>query len=77
MVSPSISHTTVAGERWDLLAWAYYGDPRLYTQIIMANPQVPISAVFDSGVIVAIPILQVSQAQTANLPPWKIASAGS
>jgi len=71
MASQYISHTTLAGERWDLLAWAYYGDPTLYTSIIMANPQVPISAVFDSGIILAIPLLQVSQAQTANLPPWK------
>jgi hypothetical protein len=77
MVSQFISHTTLAGERWDLLAWEYYGDPTLYTSIIMANPQVPISPAFDSGIILAIPILQVNQAQTANLPPWKLASSGA
>ncbi|MGH7842977.1 MAG: tail protein X [Candidatus Binataceae bacterium] len=72
MASQFISHTTVAGERWDLIAWIYYGNPTLYSQIIMANPRVPVFAVFDSGVVLAIPILQVNQVQASNLPPWKI-----
>ena len=71
MGSQYIAHTTLAGERWDLLAWAYYGDASLYGQIIMANPQVPIVSVFDAGLAIAVPILQVSQSQTTNLPPWK------
>jgi phage tail protein X len=65
-----ILHVTAAGERWDLLAWQYYGDATLYSPIIMANPSVPIEPVFEAGRQVAVPILFVQQSQTANLPPW-------
>lgn len=66
-----IAHVTVSGERWDLLAWNYYGDATLYSPIIMANPAVPIEPTFEAGLRIAIPLLQVSQSVTANLPPWK------
>ena len=33
-----IEHVTYGGERWDLLAWQYYGDPTNYSIIIMAIP---------------------------------------
>ncbi len=66
-----ITHITAAGERWDLLAWRYYGNATLYSPIIMANPSVPIEPVFEAGLTVLIPILQQSQALAVNLPPWK------
>ena len=68
--SQYIQHVTAAGERWDLLAWQYYGDAALYSPIIMANPQVPIEPVFEAGLQLWIPILFVQQSQIANLPPW-------
>jgi len=68
--SQFIQHITAASERWDLLAWQYYGDATLYSPIIMANPQLPIEPVFEAGLQVWIPILFVQQSQTANLPPW-------
>lgn len=71
MASPSsITHVTLAGERWDHLAWQYYGDAMLYSPIIMANPAVRISAAFDAGVMVQIPILQKPSAAANDLPPW-------
>ena len=66
-----ISHLTTAGERWDLLAWKYYGDASLYSPIIMANPLIPIEPAFEAGMSIAIPLLQVSQNAAVNLPPWK------
>jgi phage tail protein X len=72
-----ILHVTTAGERWDLLAWRYYGDPTDYSPIIMANPSVPIEPVFDAGVSIAVPLQQKSAVVTANLPPWKISAAVS
>lgn len=71
MASQFITHLTTSGDRWDLLAWTYYGDPTQYAAIIAANPAVPISAVLTPGTALAIPLLQASQVQTANLPPWK------
>ena len=70
-----ILHVTTAGERWDLLAWRYYGDPTDYSPIIMANPNVPIEPVFDAGVSIAIPLQQKSLVSQVNLPPWKMSQA--
>ncbi|MGH7905012.1 MAG: tail protein X [Candidatus Binataceae bacterium] len=66
-----IQHVTAAGERWDWLSWIYYGDPALYSAIIMANPGIPIEPVFEAGRIIAIPVIQKSNVMTADLPPWK------
>jgi phage tail protein X len=71
MYSQFITHVTSSGERWDLLAWTFYGNPALYSPIIMANPRIPIESVFEAGLEIAIPILQIDFAQTSNLPPWK------
>lgn len=74
MAAQFISHITEGGERWDLLAWQYYGNPTLYSPIILANPTIPIESVFDAGLVIAVPILQVSLTQTSALPPWKVQS---
>jgi phage tail protein X len=66
-----ITHITSAGERWDLLAWRYYGDATIYSPIIMANPSIPIEPAFEAGLTIAIPIIQLSTPQNSNLPPWK------
>jgi len=67
-----ILHITKAGERWDLLAWRYYGDPTDYNPIIMANPGVAIEPVFDAGISLAVPIVQKSTLVSVDLPPWKL-----
>jgi phage tail protein X len=71
--SQFISHITVAGERWDTLAWRYYGDATLFSPIIQTNPQIPIEAVFEAGLNIGIPLLMVDQTvqEAVDLPPWK------
>jgi phage tail protein X len=66
-----ITHITASGERWDLLAWNYYGDPTQFGPIVMANPMVPIEPVFEAGILLLIPILQEASVVPADLPPWK------
>ena len=68
-----ITHITSAGERWDLLAWQYYGDATLFSPIIQTNPQIPIEAVFEAGLVIGVPLLMVNPAvsSAADLPPWK------
>jgi phage tail protein X len=72
-----IEHVIKAGERWDTLAWKYYGDPYAYGRIIEANPALDIGTQLPSGTIVLIPIMSLAQAQSAEqlaaseLPPWK------
>lgn len=65
-----IQHVTFAGERWDVLAFQYYGDPTNYEVIISANPSVPIEPVFEAGIVIAIPIIQQQSVVTSGLPPW-------
>jgi len=67
----SITHISLAGDRWDLLAWRYYGDASLYSQIIQANPAVQIDAVLSAGTTVAIPLLAKPAVAAHSLPPWK------
>jgi phage tail protein X len=74
MTTQLLIHQTIAGERWDTLAWNYYGDPTLFSPIIMANPSIPIESVFEAGLSMGIPILQVAPASPENLPPWKSSS---
>ena len=62
-------HRTIVGERWDSIAWQYYGDPTLVNPLIMANPNVPIAAVFAAGVEIAVPILR-QESTPSDLPPW-------
>jgi phage tail protein X len=71
MPTQYITHITSEGERWDLLAWRYYGIPALYNPIIMANPQIPIEPVFEAGLTVSIPIIQTPVTPSPDLPPWK------
>jgi Phage Tail Protein X len=72
--SQFIKHITSNTERWDLLAWNYYGDPTLFGPIVMANPDVPIEAVFEAGRTILIPVIQQPSTTAANLPPWKQAT---
>jgi len=69
--SPYIQHITRQNERWDLLAWKYYGDPTLYGPIIQANPSQPIVGAFDAGTSIQIPILQKASDVSNDLPPWE------
>lgn len=64
-----ILHVTTEGERWDSLAWHYYGDPHRYQPIAQANPHVPLDAALPAGLRLAIPMLE-QQPITEDLPPW-------
>jgi phage tail protein X len=66
-------HITADGDRWDLLAWTYYGDATAYEQIIVANPEVPIIPILPAGVRLLIPVLDPPAPEVvAGLPEWRI-----
>ncbi len=71
----ALEHITKDGERWDTLAWRYYGNPHAYGPIIEANPAFDIGTLLPGGRLLLIPIMTVEQAQelvaTDDLPPWK------
>lgn len=66
------NYTTIQGDRWDTIAYKAYGDASLVQPIIAANPYIPVSAYFDGGVTLSIPIIeQSSSTDKSLLPPWK------
>lgn len=71
----AIEHVTRDGERWDALAWRYYGDPLAYGRIIVANPSADIKPTLPAGLLLLIPVLtleeQAAEQTNEDLPPWK------
>lgn len=78
-MSGHFEHTTVAGERWDLIAWRYYGAVHFQREIIAANRDLfrgpdgrvgPIPMRLPGGLVVRVPVIEIA-VDEANLPPWK------
>lgn len=64
-------HVTSEGDRWDTLAWRYYGDVSEMARIIATNPHVPIRPVLPGGVRIFIPVVKAADLEhNVNLPPW-------
>lgn len=76
-----LQHTTGPNERWDHLAYAYYGDANRTSPIIRANRRLfvgtlgPIPTVLPVGITLRIPILPPEPAASTDLPPWKRSAA--
>lgn len=67
-----LQHTTGAGQRWDTIAFQYYGDALAYERIVAANPQIPIVPALPAGIVLLIPIIEAPEVITGeDLPPWK------
>jgi phage tail protein X len=64
-----ISYVTYAGDRWDTVAWKFYGNATRFHAIIVANFAVPIYPVFPAGIQLSIPVLGPDKS-TQKLPPW-------
>ena len=70
MTQTVLKHTVKQGERWDNLAYYYYGDALEYGRLSSANPQLSFCEVLPTGATVFIPVLNVKPTQNENLPPW-------
>ena len=67
----SFNYTTTDGDRIDSLAFRFYGNNQGIQIIADANPDVPMTAVYPLGTVLIIPIIDDSQINTNDLPPWK------
>lgn len=69
MADQYLTHITQDGERWDQLAYRYYGAAHRYEPIMRANPQVPLTRALAAGLSLRIPVLEAAPT-TEDLPPW-------
>lgn len=69
MADQYLLHVTREGERWDQLAFRYYGSAHRYEPITRANPNVPLSPTLPAGLTLRIPLLDAPPV-TEDLPPW-------
>jgi phage tail protein X len=65
------TYKTKPGDRWDLIAFSAYGDITKISDLITANPRVPISAVIAENTVLNIPIKENALIKAESLPPWK------
>ncbi len=72
-----LEHVTGPNERWDHLAYRYYGDANRTSPIIRANRGLfeatlgPVPASLPVGLTLRIPILDPEPLAAELLPPWK------
>ena len=68
-----VEHKCCEGERWDLIALAYYGSGKNIRAIIRANPDYLGSLSFMGGEIIRVPVIDQTDAiqDTPQLPAWK------
>ena len=75
-----LQHVVGTNERWDTLAYRYYGDANRTGPIIKANRELfaddlgPIPAQLPVGLVLRIPVLDPEPVAAELLPPWKRAA---
>ena len=65
-----LKHIAKQGERWDSLAYYYYGNAQDYARIVNANPHIPLCEQLPVGALVYIPVLTVKPTNNEQMPPW-------
>ena len=72
-----IEHETTSGERWDHIAYKYYGDGKRISELIRANRDLflpdlkPVPIIFRGRIKIRVPILEAPALDDNLLPPWK------
>lgn len=62
-------YKTLQGDTWDGIAFKLYGDEKLMTLLINANPNYAETVVFSGYVTLVVPDKPVESSDT--LPPWR------
>lgn len=66
-------YITKEGDRPDLIAHKYYGSVDNMVDMIEANPDIQLLAIYPSGLNLRIPVIEsaISSVPDSKLPPWK------
>jgi len=70
-MSEYYTYITKDNDRWDLIAYQYYGDATKYEPIISANPNVSITPTLTAGIKLKIPVIETDSTIKFTLPPWR------
>lgn len=62
-------YTTKEGDTFDILALKFYNNENYAVEIMKANPKQIKNIVFDEGIQLVIPNIEIKEEST--LPPWK------
>lgn len=66
-----IKYTTVQGDTFDIIARFHaYGEEKMASYIIKANPDYSDVIIFDAGIMLRIPVLNNADSPE-SLPPWR------
>jgi phage tail protein X len=63
-------YRTVQGDTWDIIAKKLWGNEKLFTKLMEANPQHRYRMFFPEGVELIVPEIEMPT-QEVPLPPWK------
>ena len=63
-------YITAEGDTFDILAFKYYANEKLSSYIIQANLDYVDTLIFEQGISLSIPILNMTEVPE-SLPPWR------
>jgi len=67
-----IEHITTEGERWDQIAYLYYGDAARISELAEANEHLRLQPVLAGGLPLRVPVLENDdRLLPEEVPPWK------
>ncbi len=64
-------HITTYGQYWDEIAKKYYGDEKLMTIFLEANPQYSNLEKLPANIKIKVPIIEAPKTTEKKLPIWK------
>ena len=66
-----LTYIAKQGDRWDTIAWQFYGDPYLYEPILRANPQYIGLPYPPPGAKLRIPVVEAEDEPEVVKAPWQ------
>ncbi len=64
-----LSYTTIQGDTWDIIARKLWGRETMCSDLMKANPEYTETIFFSSGIILAVPEMEIPVVFTAA--PWR------
>lgn len=76
-MSGYLEHITTINERWDTIAYRYYGEANRTSVLIKANRDLflptlaAVPTILPYGLTIRVPLIDAASVDPDALPPWK------